>query len=97
MALVTAAGDDATAGTEVVGGSYARQTLTVAAASSGATTNSANLLWTGMPATTVVGWEIWDSAGTPVRLWYGPLDAPKTLAAGDEYRITAGGMSLAIS
>lgn len=97
VALVTAAGDDATAGTEVTGGSYARKTLTVGAASGGATTNSADLLWTGMPACTIVGWEIWDSAGTPVRLWYGPLDASKTLAAGDEYRISASGLSLAIS
>ncbi|MFI6491230.1 hypothetical protein [Streptomyces sp. NPDC050564] len=97
VALVTAAGDDATAGTEVTGGSYARKNLTVGAAVSGATTNSADLSWTGMPACTIVGWEIWDSAGTPVRLWYGPLDANKTLAAGDEYKITAGNLSLSLS
>lgn len=97
VALVTAAGDDATAGTEVTGGSYARQNLTVAAATGGATTNSADLLWTGMPATTVVGWEIWDNAGTPVRLWYGPLDANKTLDAGDEFKVAAGGLSLSLS
>lgn len=97
VALVTANGDDATAGTEVTGGSYARKTLTVGAASAGATTNSADLLWTGMPAATIVGWEIWDSAGTPVRLWYGPLDANKTLASGDEYRISASGLSLSIT
>ncbi|MET7975742.1 hypothetical protein ABZW44_22405 [Streptomyces mirabilis] len=97
VALVTAAGDDATAGTEVTGGSYARKTLTVGAASAGATTNSADLSWTGMPACTIVGWEIWDSAGTPVRLWYGPLDANKTLAAGDEYKVTAGNLALSIA
>jgi hypothetical protein len=97
VALVTAAGDDATAGTEVTGGSYARKNLTVGAAVSGATTNSADLSWTGMPACTIVGWEIWDSAGTPVRLWYGPLDASKTLAAGDEFKITAGNLSLSIA
>lgn len=97
VALVTAVGTDATAGTEVTGGSYVRKNLTVAAATGGATTNSADLLWSGMPACTVVGWEIWDNAGTPVRLWYGPLDAPKTLAANDEYKIVAGGLNLAIS
>lgn len=97
VALVTAAGDDATAGTEVAGGSYARKTLTVGAAVSGATASSADLAWTGMPACTIVGWEIWDSAGTPVRLWYGPLDANKVLAAGDEYKITAGNLALSIS
>jgi hypothetical protein len=97
VALVTAAGDDATAGTEVAGGSYARQTLTVAAATGGAATNSADLLWSNMPACTIVGWEIWDSAGAPVRLWYGLLDANKTLGAGDEYKIVSAGMNLSIS
>lgn len=97
VALVTAAGDDATAGTEVTGGSYARQTLAVGAAASGAVSNSADLVFTGMPACTVVGWEIWDSAGTPVRWWYGPLDTNRTLLAGDEYRITASNLDLSIS
>lgn len=97
MALVTATGDDATAGTEVTGGSYARQTLTVAAASAGATTNSADLVFSGMPACTVVGVEIWDTAGSPVRLWYGALTASRTVAAGDELRLTAGSLSLSLA
>ncbi|GAA4824340.1 phage tail fiber protein [Streptomyces ziwulingensis] len=96
VALVTANGDDANAGTEVTGGSYARQNLSVAAAVAGATSNSADLVWTGMPATTVVGVEVWDSAGTPVRLWYGPLSASRTVAAGDELRLTAGSLTLTI-
>lgn len=97
VALVTAAGDDATAGTEVAGGSYVRKTLTVGAASGGAVANSADLDWTGMPACTIVGWEIWDSAGTPIRWWYGPLDASKTLAAGDEFKLTAASLNLSIA
>jgi len=97
VALVTANGDDATAGTEVTGGSYARQDLSVAAAVNGATSNSADLVWTGMPAATVVGVEIWDSAGSPVRLWYGPLSASRTVAAGDELRLAAGALSLSLA
>jgi hypothetical protein len=97
VALVTAAGSDTVAGTEVTGGSYARQTLTVGAASSGATSNSADVVFTGMPAATVVGVEIWDSAGTPVRLWYGNLAASRTVAAGDEVRLVAGSFTLALS
>lgn len=97
MALVTAAGTDSTAGTEVTGGSYSRQTLAVAAAVNGAVTNSADLSFTGMPASTVVGWEIWDSAGTPVRWTYGPFDAPKTLAAGDEFKVVAGAWTFSAS
>jgi hypothetical protein len=97
VALVTANGDDATAGTEVTGGSYARQTLTVGAASGGATSNSADLVFTDMPACTVVGVEVWDSAGTPVRLWYGALATSRTVAAGDELRLVAGSLALSLS
>lgn len=97
VALVTANGSDAAAGTEVAGGSYARQNLAVAAAVNGATSNSADLVWTGMPAVTVVGVEVWDSAGTPVRLWYGPLTASRTVAAGDEFRLPAGSLGLSIA
>jgi hypothetical protein len=97
VALVTAEGDESTAGTEVTGGSYTRQNLSMPASVGGATSNSADLLWEGMPASTVVGWEIWDSASTPVRLWRGPLNAPKTLDAGDDYKIAAGDLDWSIS
>lgn len=97
VALVTANGTDTTAGTEVVGGSYARKNMTVAAATNGATSNSADLVWTGMPAATVVGVEVWDSAGVPVRLWYGPLGASRTVASGDELKIVAAALSFALA
>ncbi|KOU62060.1 hypothetical protein ADK57_25845 [Streptomyces sp. MMG1533] len=97
VALVTANGSDTTAGTEVTGGSYARKNMTVAAATNGATSNSADLSWTGMPAATVVGVEVWDNAGTPVRLWYGALTTPRTVAAGDELKIVAGSLSFSLA
>lgn len=97
VALVTANGTDTAAGTEVTGGSYARQDLAVAAAVGGATSNSADLVFTGMPAATVVGVEIWDSAGTPVRLWYGPLTASRTVSAGDELVLSAGQLTLSLA
>ena len=96
-ALVTAAGSDSAAGTEVTGGSYSRKTITCAAAASGTTSNSADLVWTGMPACTVVGVEIWDSAGTPIRWWYGPLAANRTVLAGDEVKILAGQWTFGLS
>lgn len=97
VALVTANGSDTTAGTEVTGGSYARQNLTMAAAVTGGTSNSADVVFAGMPAATVVGVEIWDSAGAPVRLWYGALAASRTVAAGDELRLTAGSLALSLA
>lgn len=97
VALVTTLGTDTAAGTEVTGGTYTRQDLTVAAGVNGATANAADIIFTGMPATTVVGVEVWDSATTPVRLWYGPLTTERTTAAGDDSRFLAGDLTLALS
>ncbi|MEU6990377.1 hypothetical protein ABZ953_06900 [Streptomyces sp. NPDC046465] len=97
VALVTANGSDSAAGTESTGGSYARKNLAVGASSSGATSNSADIVWTGMPAGTIVGVEIWDSAGTPIRWWYGALTTPRTLASGDECRFPAGALAVSLA
>lgn len=97
LALVTADGNDATAGTEVSGGSYARQTITFASAASGSISNNATVSFTGMPTCTVVGIELWDSAGTPVRLAYGPLNASKSLTSGDTLEFSASSITLSLS
>lgn len=79
-----------TAGTEVTGGSYARFSIPTGSAfwptsvSSASVTNSGGAAtFTGMPATTTYGLEIWDNTGTPVRKWYGSLTLSKTTGAGD--------------
>ncbi|WP_329521149.1 phage tail fiber protein [Spirillospora sp. NBC_01491] len=80
--LMTANGSATAAGTEVTGGSYAPQTIAFAAASGGQAASSGALTFSGVPAVTVAGIEIWDSAGTPVRLWWGALDTPRTTSSG---------------
>lgn len=97
-ALMTANGTDAAAGTEVAPGAnaYARQNITLAAAASGATSNTNLLEWLNMPGVTVVGVEVWDSAATPVRLWHGALTANKVVNAGDPFRIPIGDLDLVL-
>jgi len=97
VALVTANGTASAAGTEVTGGTYARQDLTVAAPTGGATSNAAEIVFAGMPACTVVGVEIWDSATSPVRWWHGAVDTPRTVAAGDDIRFIAGELDLTLA
>jgi hypothetical protein len=46
-----------------------------------------------MPAATIVGVELWDSAGSPVRKWWGPLAANKTTVLGDTFTIAAGSLT----
>ena len=97
LALVTANGSDSSAGTQVTGGSYARQNIAFAAASSGSITNSGVISFTGMPACTVVGIEIYDNAGTPKRLAYGALTASRTVTAGDTVQFSASSVTLSLS
>lgn len=97
LALVTAAGSDSAAGTEVSGGSYARQTITFGAASGGSISNASTISFTNMPTCTVVGIELWDSAGTPKRLAYGGLTANKSLTSGDTLEFAASSITLSLS
>lgn len=96
--LMTANGSDSAAGTEVAnagGSTYVAQTVTIAAAAgTGTTANSADVVFNNMPACTVVGVELWDSAGTPFRWWWGAATASKTVALGDTLRIVAGALVL---
>lgn len=95
LALMTANGSDSAAGTEVVGGSYARQSVTLSAAAAGTTSNSGTVTFAVMPACTVTGVEVWNSDGS-VRIWHGALSSSKAVNAGDTFLVNAGDLDLSI-
>ena len=97
LALVTANGDDASAGTEVTGGSYARQTIEFDAAAGGSISNNALISFTSMPSSTVVGIEIYDSAGSPKRIAYGPLTTSRVVTAGDTVQFSIDAIILSLA
>ena len=97
LALVTVNGNDASAGTEVTGGSYARQTITFTAAANGQIENDTAISFTGMPAVTVVGIEMYDSAGSPKRLAYGALTTSRVITAGDTVQFASGAITLSLA
>ncbi len=97
LALATATGTATAAGTEVTGGSYARQTIAFSAPSAGATSNSGAITFTGMPAATVTGIDIYDSAGTPIRRAFAALTASKTTQAGDSISFAAAAITASLS
>lgn len=96
LALYTVAPTDSTSGTEVAGGSYARQVVTFSAASGGATSNNSNVDFSGMPACTVVAVAVLDALTSGNILVYGPLTANKTVDAGDILRIATGDLDITI-
>ncbi|MDR3080480.1 MAG: hypothetical protein LBV60_06050 [Streptomyces sp.] len=94
IALLTDLGDDGNPGTEVAGGDYARQAFDMPPAVDRTTTHATDLVWTGLPAATIVGVEIWDSAEQPVLLWQAALDAPQTVSEGGELKWPAGSLAM---
>jgi hypothetical protein len=96
LALMTANGSDSSAGTEVTGGSYARQSITFNSAASGSVTNSNAISFT-MPAATVTGWEIYDSSGTPKRLWAGAFGSSVTYTSGNLATVAAAAITLSLN
>jgi hypothetical protein len=96
VALFTVTPGEAAGGTEVTGGSYARQTATFTAAASGATSNDTNIDFTGMPAATTVAIGIFDASTSGNMLLYGSLTVNKTTDAGDTLRIATGDLDISI-
>lgn len=96
LALATSASSASAAGTEVTGGSYARQTIAFSAASAGATSNSGTITFSAMPACTVTHIDIYDSNGTPRRCWFGALSASKTVGAGDTLSFASTAISVSL-
>ena len=93
LRLTTTAPTNVTAGTELSGTGYTAggTAITFATASGGSTsgptgsaiswTNSGGSAWAG-----VVGLELWDTAGTPVRWWFGLWSGqPIVIAAGNTF------------
>lgn len=85
LALFTTATDQASGGTEVVGGSYARKAVTFSNPGSGNTTdNSAAVTFPNMPAGTV-GWAaLFTAASGGTMMYQGPLTVAKTFAGGEQ-------------
>ncbi len=99
LALYTSDPTDADTGTEVTGGSYARQSITMGAPSNGVTTNSAAIEFPQCTAdwgiVTHVG--IRDAVTSGNLLYHTPLDTSKTISNGDIFKITSGNLSVTLA
>lgn len=97
---ITANGSSTAAGTELAtsagytsGAGAPTVTFAAASTTTGQAVSNSGVSTTNMPATTVVGVELWDSAGTPARKWWGPLTASKTTVLGDTFTIASGSLT----
>ena len=99
VGLYTSDPTDANTGTEVTGGSYARQSVTFGAPSNGTSTNSAIVEFPQATASwgTVSHIGILDALTTGNLLYHTPLDASKTISTGDVFRIAVGSLSVTLA
>lgn len=101
--LTTTAPTATAAGTELTGTGYTTggSTITFSSAASGSTSNSGSALtWTNGSggSWSIVGLEIWDSAGTPIRWWFGtftgqPISVPNAAI----FQISTGAITVALT
>lgn len=97
LALFTTATTDAGGGTEVTGGSYARQAVAFSAASGGATANSGTITFTNMPACTVTHAAIMDASTAGNMLFHGPLTASQVVTATSSLAFAAGDIDVTLA
>jgi len=95
-ALFTVTPSDAGGGTEVTGGSYARQAVTFSAPSGGVCTNSGSLTYPVASANwgNIVAMGIFDALTVGNLLYYGPLSTPKTIEIGDQISFANAAISI---
>jgi len=98
LALFTTATSDAGGGTEVSGGSYARQAVTLSAASGGASSNSADITFPQATADwgTITHVALMDALTGGNMLMHTPLDASKTVNNGDTFKINTGDLDVTV-
>jgi hypothetical protein len=99
VGLYTTDPTDANTGTEVTGGSYARQAATFGAPSNGASVTSADISFPQAGASWgTIGWiGILDASTAGNLLYHSPLTASKTIDTGDIFKIAAGSLSVTLS
>jgi hypothetical protein len=99
LALYTSDPTDADTGTEITGGSYVRQAITMGAPSNGTSTNSSAIEFPQATADwgviSYVG--IRDAVTSGNLLFHTALDAAKTINNGDVFKITASNLSVQLS
>lgn len=99
LALYTSDPTDADTGTECSGSGYARQAITFGAPSNGVSTNSAAIEYAqaGDSWGTITHVGIRDALTTGNLLYHTALDASKTIATGDVFRVAAGSLSVTLA
>jgi len=99
LALYTDDPTDADTGTEVTGNAYTRQSITFGSPSNGVSTNTAAIEFPQATGSwgTVSYIGIRDASTAGNLLYHTALDASKTIATGDVFRVAIGSLSVTLA
>jgi hypothetical protein len=83
-------GDSGEDGTANAAANTTRQSVTFAAAASGAMASTSTPTWTNVPNTeTYSHWSLWDASTAGNCLWTGAFTSSASVVAGDTFQITS--------
>lgn len=97
LALYTASPNAGGGGTEVSGGSYARQSVTFGAISGGAMSNTSAVTFTGLPAATITHYGILTAVTGGSLKVYGALNTSAAVISGDQVQFPIGSITINLS
>lgn len=97
LALYTTNPTAADSGTEVTGGSYARQAVTFGAVTSASISNSATITFSGLPTATATHWGVRDAVTGGELKVFGPLNSSAILISGDEITFPVGNLQISLA
>ena len=99
VGLFTSDPTDAGSGSEVSGGSYAREAMTFGAPSNGASVNSAAVEFDQATGNwgTITHFAIFDALTTGNMLYHGALTASKTIETGDVFKFATSSVSVTLA
>lgn len=97
LALYTSNPTAADSGTEVSGGSYARQPITFGSITGGAISNTVALTFDSVPSGTITHYGIKDALSGGDLKVYGALSSPIVAISGDDVIIPVGQISVQLS
>lgn len=97
LSVETVAGTAGAAGTEL--GSTTRPSIAFGAATGTppVASNSAQVTVVAGASGTVVAHAVYDSAATPIRVWWGPLSSSRAVVTGDSLVYAAAAITLSIT
>lgn len=94
LALYTSSPNAGGGGTEVSGGSYARQAITFGSITSGSMTNSSAITFSGIPNATITHYGILNASTSGTLKVYGALNSTAVVISGDQVQFPTSSITI---